>query len=103
MASSAQNLTDNPKERFNTEFIRPKQSGDDPGFVKIAEEDVTRAVRHEVRPVIERLVIMFLEIFAALFHFDEHDRFPDVIGKGSAAAVFGGFADAEFSGAANVE
>ena len=30
------------------------------------------------------MAIMFLEIFAALFHFDEHDWFPDVIGEGRA-------------------
>ena len=42
---------------------------------------------------------MLLQIHAALFHFDEDDGFPDVIGEGGAAAVFVGFADAEFGGA----
>jgi hypothetical protein len=31
---------------------------------------------------------MFLQIRAALFHFDEHDGLPDKIGKGGAAGVF---------------
>jgi hypothetical protein len=55
------------------------------------------------RPLIESLAIMLLEILAALFHFDEHDRFPDVIGKGCPSAVFIGLADAEprYSSAAN--
>lgn len=46
---------------------------------------------------------MFLEIFAALFHFDEHDRFPNVIGEGSSAAVFGRFQHTKFRRATNVE
>ena len=46
---------------------------------------------------------MFLEILPALFHFHEHDGFPDIIGEGRAAAVLVGFADAEFGRAARVE
>jgi hypothetical protein len=46
---------------------------------------------------------MFLEILPALFHFHEHDGFPDIIGEGRAAAVLGGFADAEFGRAAHVK
>ncbi len=65
-------------------------------LVEVAEHDVTRAIGHEARPVIEGLTVMFLEILAALFHFDEHDGFPDVIGEGRPTAVFVGFADAEF-------
>jgi len=46
---------------------------------------------------------MALEVFAALFHFDEHDGFPDVIRKGNAAAILIGFADAELGLPAYVE
>ena len=46
---------------------------------------------------------MFLKIFAALFHFDEHDRFPDVIGERSAAAILGRFQNAKFRRAADVK
>jgi len=46
---------------------------------------------------------MLLEVLPALFHFDEHDGFPDIIGEGRAPAVFVGFADAEFGRAARVE
>ncbi len=40
---------------------------------------------------------------AALFHFDDLDGFPDVISERRAAAVFIGFADAEFRLSANIE
>jgi hypothetical protein len=46
---------------------------------------------------------MLLQVRAAVFHFDEHDGFPDVIGERRAAAVFISFADAEFRLPANVE
>src|SRR5947208_1164574 len=37
------------------------------------------------------------------FSFDEHDGFPNVVGEGSAAAIFIGFADTEFCRAADIE
>jgi len=46
---------------------------------------------------------MFGEVCAAFLHLDEHDWLPDVIGEGSAAAVFGRLADAHLGGAADVE
>ena len=57
----------------------------------------------EAHPVIESLAVIFLEILAALFHFDERDGFPGVIGEGGDTAVFVGFADAEFRMPAYVE
>jgi hypothetical protein len=46
---------------------------------------------------------VFLQVLAALFHFDEHDGFPNIIGEGGAAAVLVGFAEAEFGGAADIQ
>ena len=46
---------------------------------------------------------MLLKLHAALLHLDQHDWFPDVIGKRHAASVFAGFADAELRDAAYVE
>jgi hypothetical protein len=46
---------------------------------------------------------MLLEIFAALFHFHQHDGFPDVIGERRASTILVGFADSEFGFAAHVE
>src|SRR5580765_4378703 len=37
-------------------------------LVEVAEHDVARAIRHEARPIIKGLAVMFLEILAALFH-----------------------------------
>jgi hypothetical protein len=46
---------------------------------------------------------VLLQILAALFHFDQHDGLPNVIGERRAAAVFVGFADAKFGFAAHVK
>ena len=46
---------------------------------------------------------MFLKGFAALLHFDENNGLPNEISEGGAAAVFGGFANAEFGLAADFE
>ena len=75
----------------------------DAEFVEVAEEDVAGAVGDEASRVIEGLAVVFLEVLAALFHFDEHDGFPDVIGEGGAAAVLVGFAEAELGGAADIQ
>jgi len=40
---------------------------------------------------------------AALFHFDEHDGLPDVIGKAGAATVLCGLTDAKSGGTAHVQ
>ena len=72
-------------------------------LVEVAEHHVARTVGHEARPVVEGLAVVALEVGAALFHFDEYDRFPDVVGKRRAAAVFLVFADTELGRAANIE
>ena len=46
---------------------------------------------------------MFLQIRAALFHFNQHDGFPDVIRKRGATAVLVGFADAELRRAPDIK
>jgi len=46
---------------------------------------------------------MLREILAALFHLNEDDGLPDVIGEAGAAAVLGGLANAEFGFAADIE
>lgn len=46
---------------------------------------------------------MFLQVRAALFHFNQHDGLPDVIGESGATAIFLVFADAEFRRAAHIE
>jgi hypothetical protein len=66
-------------------------------FFEVAVHDEALAVGHEPRPAIESLPVMFLEILAALFHFDEHDGFRDVIGESRAAALLVRFADAKNS------
>jgi hypothetical protein len=45
----------------------------------------------------------FKNRLTALFHLPEHDGFPDLIGKGNAAAIFIGFAHAEFRLPTDVE
>lgn len=72
-------------------------------LVEVAENNEAGAVGNEAGPVIEGLAVVFLEVLAALFHFDEHDGFPNIIGEGGAAAVLVGFAEAEFGGAADVQ
>jgi hypothetical protein len=47
--------------------------------------------------------LVLLQILAALFHFNQHDGFPNVIGERGAATVLVGFTDAEFGFAANVQ
>ena len=64
---------------------------------------INTAAGDEAGPVVERLAVGAGEVGAALFHFDEDERLPDVVGEGGAAAVFFGFADAEFGLAADFE
>ena len=75
----------------------------DAELVKVAEDNVARAVGDEAGPVVEGLAVVALEIHAALLHFEQDDGFPDEIGKGGAAAVFAGLADAELGLAADIE
>ena len=72
-------------------------------LVKVAKHDVARTIGNKACPVIESLAVVLLQVRAALFHFDEHDGFPNVIGERRAAAVFVGLADAEFGMPAHVE
>jgi hypothetical protein len=61
------------------------------------------AAGDEAGPVVEGLAVGAGEVGAAFFHFDQDERLPDVVGEGGAAAVFFGFANAEFGGAADFE
>ena len=51
----------------------------DPDLVEVAEQDVARAVRDEVDPVVEGLPVVSLEALAARLHLDEQARLPDEI------------------------
>ena len=64
-----------------------------PEFIEIAKHNVGRAMRHEVEPVIEGLLIMLGELGPARFHFDEDAARPDKVGIFGAVA---GKADAIF-------
>ena len=75
----------------------------DAELVEVAEDDVARAVGDQAGPVVEGLAVVALEVHAAPLHFEQDDGFPDEIGKGGAAAVLGGLADAEFGLAADIE
>ena len=72
--------------QLGVEIVNPK-------FVEVAQHDVRRAVRDEVEPVIEGLLVVFGEFFAARFHFDQHAARPDEIGE---FGVLAGKADAIF-------
>jgi hypothetical protein len=72
-------------------------------LVEIAEDDVAGAIGDQTGPVVECLAVMALEVSAALLHFKQNDGFPDEVGEGDAAAVFGRLADAKFRLAADVE
>ena len=61
-----------------------------PEFVGIAQHHVAWPAGNQANPIIERLPVVAVEIGPAFFHFDQHDRFPDQIGKGR-AAFFGLF------------
>src|ERR1017187_10477931 len=58
-------------------------------LVEVAQHDVARAVGNEAHPVIESLPVVLLQIRAALFHFHQHDGFPNKVGESGAAGVFG--------------
>ena len=68
----------------------------DPEFVEVAEDDEGRAVRDDVGPVVEDLIVVALEFFATGFHLDKHALGPEVIGEvfalGSAFLGEAGFA-----------
>ena len=72
-------------------------------LVEVAQHDVARAAWHGARPIIERLAIVFRQVHAALFHLDEDDRLPNVVGEAGAAAVLAGFANAELRLAADIQ
>jgi hypothetical protein len=73
-----------------------------PELVEVAEDDVARASTGNAGPVAEGLPEVLLEVGAALLHFDQHHGFPDEVSEGCAAAVLGGFAQAEFDLAADI-
>ena len=50
-----------------------------PQLVKVAQHDVGRTMRHEVEPVVKRLLIVLGKFLAARFHFHEHAPRPDEI------------------------
>jgi hypothetical protein len=52
-----------------------------PELIEVAQNDIRRALRNNVRPLIESLVVMFLQILAARFHLYEHAIWPKKIGK----------------------
>lgn len=70
----------------------------DPELVEVADDDVGRPVRNDIRPVVENLVGLEFAFLATGFHLDEHALRPyevDVIFSHTAAAFLG---DAGFAG-----
>ena len=53
----------------------------DPELVEVAEDHEWRTLWNNVRPVIERLIVVSLEFLAARFHFDKHAIRPEKIGE----------------------
>src|SRR5207244_11714658 len=53
----------------------------DPELIEVAENDIRRSLRNDMGPVIERLVVVLLQIFAARLHFDQHAIWPEKIGE----------------------
>lgn len=51
-----------------------------PELVEVAHHDIGRAVRDEVEPVVESLLVVAGELLAARFHLDEHASRPDQVG-----------------------
>jgi hypothetical protein len=71
--------------------------------IEVAEDDIAGAIGDEARPVVEGLLVVLAQVDAALLHFDEDNRLPDIVGEGGAAAVFGGFLDAKLRPAADIQ
>ncbi len=64
-----------------------------PEFVEVAKHDVRRAMRDEIEPVIEGLLVVTGKFLAARLHFNQHAAWPDEIGEfcsvaGKADAIF---------------
>ena len=57
----------------------------DPEFVEVAEDGVGGFVRDDVAPVVEELVVVALEFFAARFHLEKHALGPEEVGEFLAA------------------
>ena len=53
----------------------------DPELVEVAQDGEGRAVRDDVRPVIEELVVVTMQLFATRFHLDEDALRPHEIGE----------------------
>src|ERR1017187_3099913 len=64
-------------------------------LVEFAKHDITRTSGNKPCPVIESLAVVFLQVRAALFHFNQHNRFPNEVGERRAAASLGSFGDTE--------
>ena len=58
----------------------------DPELVEVAEDNGGRAVRDEVEPVIEGLLVMLGELYVAGLHLDQAAARPDEVGKLGALA-----------------
>ena len=74
--------------QLRVEIVNPK-------LVEVAQHDVGRAVRHEIEPVVERLLVVPGKFFAARLHLNQHPARPDEIGELGALA---GKPDAIFKG-----
>jgi hypothetical protein len=72
-------------------------------FVEIAEYDVTRTAGYETSPVVEGLAVVAGKFFPALFHFDQDNGLPDIVGEAGATAIFLSLANAKLWLPANVE
>ena len=57
----------------------------DPELVEVTKDNEWRALRNDVGPVIENLVVMLLEILAARFHLYEDTVRPEKVGEFFAA------------------
>ena len=76
-------------EELGVEVVNPE-------LVEVAQDYERQAMRDDVTPVIERLVVMLLENFAARFHLDEHAVGPKKIGELFSSFWFGAVAFDQF-------
>ena len=59
-------------EELGVEVVNPE-------FIEVAEDDVGRALRDDVAPVVEGLIVVFLQVRAARFHLDEDAVGPEEV------------------------
>jgi len=60
--------------QLRVEIVNPKLG-------EVAKHNVRRAMRNEIEPVIECLLVVLGKFFAARFHFNQYATRPDEIGK----------------------